>query len=1028
MTLTRKKLLITLAFLLLTAILFWTGSRYPQLNEKAMLGTDTPSMGISFDTVQEIQDKDGWVIKIFYNTINWIETNKKGMTFGLLFGAILMLLFNQLKEKTSENKYVNSLLGAVIGAPMGVCVNCAAPIAKGMKDGGAKSETAIAAMISSPTLNVIVLSILFSILPTYMIALKIISTLVLILIIVPVITRNSETKVDFQPKIKVVPDIYSNNFSQTNNSWFLALKWVVINLFKSLWFVLKTAVPLMLLGGFLGNVLITFLPLEGFVELTRGVTFIEAVGLMLLISAVGTFLPVPMAFDVLITMILWSAGLQANYAMILLFTLGTYSIYSGLIVKKSFSFTLSIKLFFVVAVLGLVNGVIAFYFEKNISNKHRIEHYELLKNSKEKPNGYTVKYNQNHFFNPQTKVEIDSSKKKNNIIYKQNSVVVSRRDFNSKLHQNQKWFDKKEGIDIGLKVPYNFSPMRIHEPLANQRSISTLDIHNDGYPDVLITSANNLFLYANIKGQYFEQQELNIDDSLNVFNSALIDLNNDGYNDIVFSTYLNGNYYLLNNKGKFLFSTLHKLPAPENLALSTALSFGDFNHDGNIDIMTGNWSLGALGAKKYSLIESQNFWLKNNGKEQFEIVLMDALPGETLSLLYSDFIGDTKPDLIVGNDFDVPDMYYKGHENSFKLIKNRSEHIEQSTQTTMSLITADINNDLTPEIYQAQVDRGNKEIRTVEIGNICKVINDSTERIHCENIFDLQKLYITATMSKSFHNCNDSNLLNCVAAELVRSHKTMTLPLKTNEYYPPFWEGFNFITSFKFDSSRIYKNLNQLDDLNEKRVGGIVLSKNENGIYQNETEKYKISTTGWAWNSKFADLDNDEYTDLYIANGYIFKPIQETNILYQNRNGEGFIDITKESGLENYLPSSSYSYVDYDLDGDLDIILATSVGPVYLYENNNHKNNSIAFQLVDLKGHRSAIGAKVFIFYGEGKHQMRELIHGGGYKSFDDQTLYFGLGNYNSISKVIIQWTDGKEDIINEEFSSGGIYKIVRTK
>ena len=68
-----------------------------------------------------------------------------------------------------------------MGAPLGVCVNCAAPIAKGMYAGGARAESTLSAMVASPTLNVIVLTMLFSILPFYMAVMKIALSLFVIL-------------------------------------------------------------------------------------------------------------------------------------------------------------------------------------------------------------------------------------------------------------------------------------------------------------------------------------------------------------------------------------------------------------------------------------------------------------------------------------------------------------------------------------------------------------------------------------------------------------------------------------------------------------------------------------------------------------------------------------------------------------------------------------------------------------------------------------------------------------------------------
>ena len=84
---------------------------------------------------------------------------------------------------------MNSILGLLIGTPLGVCVNCAAPIAKGLYSGGARAETALATMVASPTFNIVVLTMLFSILPFYIAITKVLLSLLIILLIIPFICR-----------------------------------------------------------------------------------------------------------------------------------------------------------------------------------------------------------------------------------------------------------------------------------------------------------------------------------------------------------------------------------------------------------------------------------------------------------------------------------------------------------------------------------------------------------------------------------------------------------------------------------------------------------------------------------------------------------------------------------------------------------------------------------------------------------------------------------------------------------------------
>ena len=72
--------------------------------------------------------------RIAYISLNWANTNKKGMLFGVLMGAVFLSMLKLLKRRSYRGGFSNSLIGMAIGAPLGVCVNCAAPIAKGIHE------------------------------------------------------------------------------------------------------------------------------------------------------------------------------------------------------------------------------------------------------------------------------------------------------------------------------------------------------------------------------------------------------------------------------------------------------------------------------------------------------------------------------------------------------------------------------------------------------------------------------------------------------------------------------------------------------------------------------------------------------------------------------------------------------------------------------------------------------------------------------------------------------------------------------
>ena len=119
----------------------------------------------------------------------------------------------------------------------------------------ASAETTLAAMTSSPTLNVIVLTMLFAMFPAYMAVIKIGLTVGFILIGIPLLTRRcsppprspggsgNRRRSPLRP-LDWTGRTPSRPLAGQRGTWPQAGRWVVSNFARNLWFVIKTTVPL----------------------------------------------------------------------------------------------------------------------------------------------------------------------------------------------------------------------------------------------------------------------------------------------------------------------------------------------------------------------------------------------------------------------------------------------------------------------------------------------------------------------------------------------------------------------------------------------------------------------------------------------------------------------------------------------------------------------------------------------------------------------------------------------------------------
>jgi uncharacterized membrane protein YraQ (UPF0718 family) len=335
----------TLAIILMVAIagIFWVDSRYPALVKRYHSGAQIKAAGtLTFGTVYQVERTMPISTRVWRTTVNWLDANRIGMTFSFLFGPATLTFFSMIGRRRTGSRLLNTLLGAAAGIPLAVCTNCVAPIARGLYASGVSTESVLAAMFASPALNVIVLAMTFTLFPVPVALLKFATVLFLILVFAPAVaSRQGASGLNVACPIEIL----------ASETWTQALVSTSRSFTKCFWYVFRVAFPFMILAALLGAVVVELLPPQA---LIAPVT----VGGILLVALVGTFLPVPMAFDVAIAYIALTKGVPLPYVVTILCTLGIISVFSLSVVGKTISWKVAAAAYATVAALGAFTGLL----------------------------------------------------------------------------------------------------------------------------------------------------------------------------------------------------------------------------------------------------------------------------------------------------------------------------------------------------------------------------------------------------------------------------------------------------------------------------------------------------------------------------------------------------------------------------------------------------------------------------------------------------------------------------------------------
>lgn len=196
--------------------------------------------------------------------------------------------------------------------------------------------------------------------------------------------------------------------------------------------------------------------------------------------------------------------------------------------------------------------------------------------------------------------------------------------------------------------------------------------------------------------------------------------------------------------------------------------------------------------------------------------------------------------------------------------------------------------------------------------------------------------------------------------------------------------------------------------------------------------------TGTSWSGIFFDLENDTDLDLFVSKGYLNSlekvVVKDENVLFENIGQGLFNEISAGSGINDSLANRGAATLDYDHDGDLDVITSViklqrgELGgldqKIKLFENQNNQNNNwIGIKLVGGLGvNKSCLGCSVS-FNQNGLTQIREVDGSSGHNCQSSRILYFGLGKATEIENIAIEWLGSPASSV-KQLNANHVYRI----
>lgn len=513
------------------------------------------------------------------------------------------------------------------------------------------------------------------------------------------------------------------------------------------------------------------------------------------------------------------------------------------------------------------------------------------------------------------------------------------------------------------------------------------DANGDGMEDVYVCQGHgipNRLLIQKPNGKANDQSQNSRTDILDASLSALfVDIDNDGDQDLVVGT--DEVLAILSNDGRGNFQVERRLVVGGN---ARSLAASDFDNDGDLDLFLCKYE--DINRQSDLLMfptdlnqpkdGGRNVLLRNDEGFQFtdvtdQVGLAQNNHQFTRSCIWLDYDQDGDQDLYVANEFSQ-DQLWENRDGLFTDVASDKTAGEIARHTSVSV--ADFNVDGREDLFVAT---------DVPLASL-RVLNQ------------LKKKQATGE--------SDSPVDQLLSESLVKYQLA-------DETFQPFFLRAPIFNSEAAQSSAVI-------DLNNDGIEDLVVTNG--GITRTmpvdrAEQFYSIafspkSPVPWEPTGKESNIGYrvartaHEITDLCRA-GHSFGS-QQRNRCYLNIQS-GFANISSLSGFDLPDDARAVTVVDWDQDGDQDLLVTCRTAPqLRIFCNQlDSKDTAVSFKLQGTESNADAIGARLELHVdGRTAPLVRTVRAGSGAMSQSSKRVLFGLPKRTGIDRLVVYWPSGK--------------------